>query len=349
MKTEVLKNYINEILRVTVQRIDPSDEKKVSKTYTKDFDVHDDDADELDWFLDNYARPVINYKIKKETDKITGDKKKVRVYDGKSEDQISSLMNRLATIASQSGKSLDTRKLMNVMLPWGEEGYKAISLIATHTERTAVPFPFFQMKKSATIGSSIDFSRLPVSKRVLDYAYNVTPRIGKNDTGKGEFIIALLTGGIAGTEGLHGDLEIDGKDWEVKGPSDSGAIRLGDLPSSVFREKFSELYKNNKDIAPKISERSKVPFKSPESTLAACATRSGYNDLRGPEGKNFPEIFGKNGVLNKAVRLTLKESGIEGLALVYPEGVRFVSTDDFEFYNSGGKSGRLHIILRDSV
>lgn len=340
MSVRVLKQYINEVLRVTVQRVEAAEDGEKEKTsYTKTFDISDDDSDELDWFLDNYGKPPINLKKKSQKDPVTGKRKYVKVYDETSELQISEVLDELEEIAASQKKSLDKNLLSSVIRPWGDKGFKALKYILTYTRRTGKTFPFFEYADQAAVGSSFNLASVDISDQLLNHLMNVTPKIGRNDTGQGEFVIALLTGGIAGATGLYGDIEIGSDNWEVKVPSSNGVVRLGDLSSGVFRRKLKEL------AAAKI-DRS---FLTADDIFDLITTYESYVSLikRG-EDERVAQVLD---VIDEATNHMLQEMKVTGFVLLFSKDkvVRFVSnsTDAWEFYNAGGKSsGRIHIKLK---
>jgi len=336
MSVKVLKQYINEVLRVTVQRVETGEGgEKEKASYTKSFDISDDDADELDWFLDNYGKPPLNMKKKSQKDPETGKTKYIKVYDDVSELQIAEVIKELEDIAAKFEQPLDKGLLAQVIRPWGDQGFKALKYILVYSRRTGKAFPFFMLRDQAKAGGTFDLGTLSVSKNLLNHLLNVTPRIGKNDTGQEEFLIALLAGGIAGGTGLYGDVEIGTDNWEVKAPSSNGVVRLGDLSSGVFRKKLKELV---------TAAAGTQGLESVDEILDMASTRESYvNKVQA----NYPQIAD---VIKQATDLMLQEMKITGFALVFTDQnlVKFVSnsSEEWEFYNAGGKSsGRIHIKL----
>jgi hypothetical protein len=115
-------------------------------------------------------------------------------------------------------------------------------MIAQATTRTKKSFPFFEYKIQTPAPGSPTFLPFPSdpSQAVVKFLLNTRTRIGSNVTGKGEFLLALMTNGIASaSKTTIGDLKIDNKFWEVKDTRNS-SIRLGNTDSTKIIEKIKD-------------------------------------------------------------------------------------------------------------
>jgi hypothetical protein len=154
----------------------------------------------------------------------------------KYEEEILSNISNLASLATGLVPEGREEELASVMLPWDEEGRRAIIWVkekmrwASHgiDENAAKETKFLSKKPQA--GATIPF---PEDTAIVNRLLTVQPNVGK-PTGKGEFLFALMTGGIAGGEG---DIQVDGQNWEVKDVR-GGPVRLGDKAGRFFRQAF---------------------------------------------------------------------------------------------------------------
>lgn len=262
----LLKQFIDEALRVTIQKV--NDVGDVIGGYSKQLDG--DEADELEWYVDKYGRDPISYRKKK-----TGEEPKASDVDP-SEINARKLVSQLAP----SGRESD---LFDVIKPWGQVGFDALRRILVSVDNTGVAFPFFSVK-NVSAGSVIPFPTYP-SSGLLDFLYDVRVRIGRNATGRGEFLLALLTGGIAG--GDVGDLQIGGKNWEVKDGQLGSPVRLGGVASREFDTVVAEQFTDSKDLTDlfnKLTSRSAystLPEKQRELVDAATKTAVSSGGLAG--------------------------------------------------------------------
>lgn len=216
----LLRSLISEVLKVTLEPVDPVDPTKAGKPEVRVFD-DEDDIDELMYQLSRFDFRPLKYDEEMK-------KKKRKVLTPESAKDIETIVSTLA----RAGES---DKLMGVVRPWGQVGYDALLRILTSTLRHDKEFPFFESADEVAVGRKIPFPDKPTS-RVVSEVLQMKARVGKSDTGKGELLFALMTGGTPPDDDV-GDLEIDGTHWEVKDVRQAPIIRLGGLHSRAFMDK----------------------------------------------------------------------------------------------------------------
>lgn len=319
-KTNLLREYITEAIRVTIQQVDPSGE--IVGGYSKQLEIGDDDADEVEWFLDKYGRAPINYRkdrSEKSTSSTSSGRKKKEPSPDPSELSAREVISRLTDFDPSGTLSAD--ELFAVIKPWGQDGFDALRRILITSERTNKSFPFFSYR-NPSVGDKIDLPDDP-SRAVVDYLLKVRPRVGINATGTGEFLLALLTGGIAG--GPVGDLAISGQNWEVKDTGTGGPIRLGDTASGVFRKYIQANFKPSMT-----SMKYDV-----DVLLADLQSKDYYESL--PEGK-IKEL------IDAATSEAVNAEGLAGFALLAGRQFEFYPSTSARF-SYCAKNGRLHIVF----
>lgn len=318
-KNQLLREYITEAIRVTIQQVNPSGE--VVGGYSKQLDVSDDDADEVQWFLDKYGRAPIEYR-KSSSGKQTqpdSQKKPRKISSDPSETSAREVISDLVDLDPSGSFTVD--ELFEVIKPWKQAGFDALRRVQISSQRTGKSFPFFAYR-NVDVGSKVPFPSEP-SPATTDFLLNTRVRIGRNDTGSGELLLALLTGGIAG--GPVGDLSIDGKNWEVKDARSTAAIRLGGVASDVFEKYIRGNFKSNM-----------LPRGGDVSILLADLTR-----------KEFYRTLAPGPLKDLIDTATAKAAGTDELA-----GFILLTGEQFEFYpvtsvrfSDVAKDGRLHVLF----
>jgi len=282
-----LRALISEVINVTIKR--PS-----GGSYTAKID--DEHEDEVIWLVDKYGHKIHSKGTKG------------------AHAQLTAIAEALAALSNNPMASAPswTEDLVAAVEPWGREGFDALRRVKIVSERTGAAFPFLE-SPSPTHGSTLELPKLP-SPATVEFLKNVQPRIGRNDTGKGEFLLALMTGGIAGTG--PGDITIDGKNWEVKDEGAAGSpVRLGDDVSKRFVADIRSRFGGT--LPPGVSF---------EKFLAELDAFDFVDELR----ESNPWAAS---VLDSAL-ITAAAEGIDGYALLQAEGsFVFVAANRLRFYN----------------
>jgi hypothetical protein len=170
-----------------------------------------------------------------------------KVWTTDSMDQYEKVVAELAYIGlPPPSPHLDADRLFKVVEPWGQVGFDVLRRILVASRRTREPFPFFMYELNAETDTPIPVPNSP-SKETVDFIIGANTRIGRSTTGKGELLLALLTGGIAGSP--VGDLEIAGQYFELKDVR-TGAIRAGDVTSVKFEAILKDWFKTKWQHAP---------------------------------------------------------------------------------------------------
>jgi hypothetical protein len=206
-----LRRFIQEVLHVTITTQDAN-----GKGVTYERDIEDPDkALDLEWELSKLKLMPLSFVKTKEKEKALERVENTRT------------IRQLA--AQLVSNPQDVENLVEILLPWRAVGYEALDKLRLIKERRMKTFPFFSYP-TPTTKTTIPLS--VVDPYMREFLLNVNARIGSSITGKGEFLLSLLTGGISG--GDEGDININGQQWEVKDSRDGGDIRLGDVTSAKF-------------------------------------------------------------------------------------------------------------------
>jgi len=318
-KNQLLREYITEAIRVTIQQVDTSGE--VVGGYSKQLDVSDDDADEVQWFLDKYGRSPIEYRKSSTGKQAQSDsqKKLRKTSPDPSETSAREVISDLVALDPSGSFTVD--ELFGVIKPWKQAGFDALRRVQISSQRTGKSFPFFAYR-DVDVGSKVPFPPDP-SSATTDFLLNTRVRIGRNDTGSGELLLALLTGGVAG--GPVGDLTIGEKNWEVKDARSSGAIRLGGVASDAFKKYIRDNF-NSKML----------PRGGDVSVLLSDLTR-----------KEFYRTLDPGPLKDLIDAATAQAAGADELA-----GFVLLTGEQFEFYpvtsvrfSDVAKDGRLHVLF----
>ena len=310
--SSLLRTLIREYLSVEVTRTDVNG-NPIGTVVKKRIDPEAED--ELVWFIDKYGRKPLDTRYRK----TKGMEKSEKVFTADSSQQVDAIV---AALLPKDPGAADLLK--RVIFPWGQVGFDVLRRILASTNRTGQAFPFFKAAGSATVGGTIPFPKTP-SVETVQFVMDARTRIGKNDTGKGELLLALLTGGVAG--GPVGDLTIDGSAWEVK-DARASSIRLGDSASLAFDERVVEWFDG-------WSEKTEYGG-SAVAFLDALSKKSFVAGL--PEEARS--------ALDSAMHRAVEADGdLAGFVLVRPGGFEFYSNEDFAFdYRT--KKRRVHIVRK---
>lgn len=234
--------------------------------------------------------------------------------------QVKDIISKLTTDPGERDK------MFEVVFPWGQVGVDGLRRIMVASRRAALDgkgraFPFFDSAAMVAPGATIAFPTAP-NPSVVDFLYNLRTRIKSNDTGKGEFLFCLLTAGIAGGE--VGDVNVDGKNWELKDSGEGGA-RLGDLSSIAFKKKLRDALGSG--------DAKYAPFWEHEDLEAMLVQSTSVKSLK-PEAR---------ALLDELVRDSVKAEGaLAGFVVI--KGKSFVchSIEEVVFQNVSS-SGRVHV------
>lgn len=236
----LLRSLISEVIKVTVQQFSDEDPSKpVGRLDPREYS--DDDMEELMYQLNRLDFKPLQYEKQKRKKKKEGEEdvevEKKRLTAGSARD-VDSI---ISTLTARKGGTTDpsvvaeqealSRRLHDVIEPWGQAGYEALLRVLTYTINTGKEFPFFS-QKSVSVGSSIAFPYKAASQALVDALLDVKTRIGRNATGKGELLLTLMTGGMP-PKG-PGDIAIAGQPWEMKDARGTNVVRLGGVVSQDF-------------------------------------------------------------------------------------------------------------------
>lgn len=333
----LLRSLIQEAIKVKIMKTypDPSGGSRertiVDQTFEDDEAV---DLEELRWFVDKYRHKPIDWDKPKK-----GEKKKLDVGSAKALNDVIQLL-----VDDPKKRSL----LLEVIEPWGQVGFDALRRIYSASVQSADEpgstsdsrFPFFEYASDLVPGGLIPLPGLPTPS-TEKFLMNSMTRIGRNPTGRGELLLSLLTGAVAGRGAA--DLRLGDTDWEVK-DSRTGPTRLGDLASSQFEKSVVDAAAHLGALGKGLPPSSAALPPGSSSTVAQVKEVMGM--LRG--AKNFrgrPKEFRDE--INKILRDVIKNIGF---AVVTNEGFKLYSSKEVEFYFlSGETQNRVHVKFKSSA
>lgn len=149
----------------------------------------------------------------------------------KSKTKTNPYQDNISRVIEKCSSDPDVQEKLRLLVDdWHEDMYLILLYMSNMTIPGKNEFPFLQTKLS--LGNTYSFPALP-SKKSVNFAYNTTSRVGRANVGKGEMLIALMTGGLPVREGVLGDLKIGNELWEVKDTTTGSSVRLGE-PVSAF-------------------------------------------------------------------------------------------------------------------
>lgn len=250
--TKMLRSLIQETLkmRVLAQYVDinPNTNQEADHGDMIEAFIDEDDGDEVSHLLNKYGKPVPTFSPPRYpkkggvTQKVQGRLKRTMVpgkgwqLSDENVQVIETCEQLFSHLNNPQQQKQNGERLVEVIEPWKLAGWDIIGRLHTINKKgTTQPFPFFQT--TPVIGGSVPFPTTP-SKRVIDIIATTQPKVGGLQTGRGELLFALMTGGIAGDR--EGDVNVAGKLWEVKDVPGNGVARLGGKASSSFLSYFTD-------------------------------------------------------------------------------------------------------------
>lgn len=323
-KTSValLRGLITEMITVAVEHPNSAELKL--------YELGDDEGDELEWYLDKYGRPSweSTEKFLKKGEKFVKatrkgaepELSKLDPFYGMDLEKRSAAIKSINELISNLVPDDQAGKLKETILPWGAVGFDALRRVFIAEKRTGKEFPFFAAADKVRVGETIPFPTEP-TKAVVDFLASQRTRIGTNDTGKGELLLALMTGGTPPSSKGVGDIVIDGQAWEVKDMRSTAAARVGDLHSGEFIEAVKRWL---------LDTRFGVKVDDYIATLRSTKTIP---------TKDLPTL---NGILHSVM-----SKGLAGIILVGDGNFTVSPIENIEF-SSLSKAGRVHFTVSKS-
>lgn len=323
-KTSValLRGLITEMITVAVEHPDSAELKL--------YELGDDDGDELEWYLDKYGRPSweSTEKFLARGEKFTKARRKgeepslskLDPFYGMDLEKRASTIKSINDMINSLVPANQAQQLKDTILPWKGVGFDALRRIYIAEKRTKKDFPFFASAGNVAPGNVIAFPSDP-TEAVIAFLADQKTRVGTNDTGKGELLLALMTGGVPpGPDGV-GDIVIDGKAWEVKDLRTSKSARVGDAHSTKFLEEVEKWL------------AAKRPSVDPKDYINSFKSKAAWPT------EDFPYL---NGILHRVLA-----EGLSGIVVV--EDKKFVVVPITHASFSGtNKQGRVHFNVASS-
>jgi hypothetical protein len=251
----MLRHLISEVvkMRVIAQYVDvDANGKETDIPGIKSIDtlINDDDGDDVNFILKKYNRgtPIFGKdgktKMMRPNTKTTielpidhtktgsgsGTPKRKTVF---LDTENAELMQVATDLVGPEDKIV--ANLIEVISPFGIEGYDAIYRLWSVQERYSNPFPFFTFVPE--LGKRDSFPTAP-SNSIVQKIAETRPNVGGKATGRGELLFALLTGGIAGAQDC--DIVVAGKRWEVKDITGESTARIGEATSAAFSKALAD-------------------------------------------------------------------------------------------------------------
>jgi len=216
----LLRRLINEVLKVTVQQLS-DDGEQVGVDDVREYP--DDEMDELLYQLNRFDFKPLKYEKRRKTE---------RPLTPESSESVDTLVSTLSARVAPNNRDAFAARLRSTIDPWGQVGYEALLRILTTTISTKKEFPFFSREADVVVTKQIPFPDSP-SKKVVAELGQLTTRIGRNATGRGELLFALLTGALPVSSTETGDLAVNGGRWELKDARSGNTLRLGGVQSQA--------------------------------------------------------------------------------------------------------------------
>lgn len=302
----LLRSLISEVLKVTLEPVDPANPNKPGTPEVRVFE-NEDDIDELMYQLGRFDFRPLKYDEEMK-------KKKRKVLTPESAKDLETIVYTLA-------RKGENERLMDVIKPWGQVGYEALLKILTATLRHDKEFPFFESADDVAVGRTIPFPDKPTRKVIADVLQMKT-RVGKSDTGKGELLFALMTGGVPPDEDV-GDIVIGDSHWEVKDVRQAPIIRLGGVHSQAFMAAVEGWAKESKTDVDKVKK------------LIRSA-------------KNVGDVVWPQMTVLLQQVLSTTQPTLDGIVLVKDAGFQVLGTQVAVFH-SVSNEGRVHFTVDEAV